>query len=1071
MRKILPVLVTCVSFALPLFAADATGTWTGTFMADVQCSAAGSAKLRIAGPVTFAVNEPANSGQVVALGTAYAAFPENILCRTKGAETLPISLNARTDGSHLSNVTVLLPAQGAFRPTGTITNDAISLSGPSDNGGSISINLTRVDSQTPTSFRTSTRYSGTYTYNANFAFRCTDARPITATGNAELIAGDIGRGVSGNFRLSNFPSVGFATGSQGVCGVQSVDPANVQLNATLTAGTDDRFNGFLQIPDFIPVRGTFTLSSFHGVADAPGGGQLILDLKNTDPLKVPEVQLFTATDFSIARGEPTKLLWRTYFADKATIDNGVGVEPSVGSVLVRPDKTTVYTITATTEGGTASKTLTITVNDQPIVHIGDFPDGILERVNQGGGTDSFTLVNRGVAPATVTLTSTDAFYTFAPATFSLGPGSTQRVVMTGKPEPAGVYRGSIGIAATGGGPTASTVKVGMIVVDVPAAGAPKPEVRSRVEVTSSAGQNTSVSVPFTNRGNATLVGIATSKAPFITPPPGLITIAPGQTVPVTYDIDVSQRPIDIPLGAATSKISLLYPGGTSRPTALVDRTTTSTVSTTVTHIVTPTVGPGIPPPLLAGEKALIVAGLANKPNSVGDLLLANIQSTPLSSFALFISGGSGLATSAALPQILPNSSITLPGLMKNVVGTTVTTGTAQLRGTDAARASIAAVQSNTALPEGTYSTALPVLDSSRGVPAQGTVVLTGLQKTSAAQTNVFVQEMSGVPGSYAIDFLDAAGHVLSSQVSQTLDGFGFAELDDAAPANAVAARITNTSSNAKLSAYALVTNPVTNDGWLVTDPGAGSTDQSFVVPIFPAGFGAQTTLYLTNKATTSQSVTVTQQQSPPRRRAVRTSSASPGPTASREQVVAISPLQTSAIPIAATSGVIRITAPAGTLSAAARSVIIAGATAFGSGLPAVPVSAALHSGQSRRFSAIDDASAASRTDEVPSTFRTSVLLAETDQQSVTVRLTLQYTVESGSRTTSTAVATKNYTLAAGQSINIEDLGNEMIGASRSTLGDLRDATLDVEVLSGSGGVLPFVASVDNGSDDLIVRTE
>lgn len=1074
MRKNALLFFVCVSLALPALAVDVTGTWTGTFSATVPCTST-SQQLHIAGPVTFSIAQQAGANTFVALGTAYAAFPDDVNCRVRGAETLPISFNAVTDANSTAIVggALLLPAQSAFRPTGPITANALTFSGPGDEGGTISVNLTRLDSLTPTSFRTSEHYTGTYTYSANFSSRCNNVGNVTASGPATLTVGDVGRGVSGSFRLANYVYVAFATPtSLGGCTVQNVAFGNVQLNATLTAGTDDRFTGFLEIPDFVPVRGTFTLSKFHGVAATPGGGTLVLDLVNANPLKAPQVDSFTATDTSIANGEPTKLVWRTSYADKVTIDNGVGVEAADGSVVVRPKATTVYSLTATTAAGTDTKTLTITVNNQPIVHVGDFPDGILERVNQGDVTDSFTLVNRGVAPTTVTLTSSDAFYTFTPSTFTLAAGSNQRVVLTGKPESAGVYRGAINVAATGGGPTVNSVKVAMVVVDAPTSGAPRPTVKSRVEVTSSAGQDTTVSVPFTNRGNATLVGIATSKAPFITPPPGLITINPGDTVSVTYNIDVSQRPIDIPLGAATSKISLLYPGGTSRPTAQVDRTTTSTVSTTVTHIVTPTVGPGIPPPLLPGEKALIVAGLANKTTSVGDLLLGNIQSTPLQSFALFISGGSGLATSAALPQLLPNSSISLPGLMKNVVGTTVTTGTAQLRGTDATKASIAAVQSNTSLPEGTYSTALPLLDSDKAVQPQGSVILTGLLKTSAAQTNLFVQEMSGVAGTYALDFLDASGNVVGSQPAQSIDSFGFAELDDAAPANAVAARIKNTSSTARLSAYALVTNPTTNDGWLVTDPAAGSTDQSFIVPIFVAGFGAQTTLYATNKTTGPLSVTIAQQQSPPHRRAVRTSGAGSAPTASRkEQVLAISPLQTTAIPIATTSGVIRITAPAGSLSATARSVIISGSSAFGSGLPAIPVSYALHNGESRRFSAVDDASSASQQDEVPSTFRSSLLLAETDQQSVSVRVTLSYTIDSGSRTTSTATATKDYTLAAGQSINIDDLGSEVIGPTRSTLGDIRDATLDIQVLSGSGAVLPFLASVDNGSDDLIVRTE
>ena len=1050
-------------------ATDPTGLWSGTFEATIPC-VSNNTFLRIAGPLTVSVNLPLRSTQFVALGTAFAAFPDNALCKTRGAASLPIRLNGASDGTALSDVTVLLPVQGAFRVNGSLTDSKIALSGPGDLGGSISINLERVDSQVPTSFRTTEHYSGTYTFTADYSFRCNNVATVSASGTADLTVLDVGRGVAGSFRLSNFPIVKFAAPtSNGGCIQQTGNPANVELQGTLSAGTDNTFTGFLQTPDFIPVRGKFDLATLEATAVTPGGGSLVLQLKNSVPLRQPAVQQFFATDPSIATGEPTRLVWRVWAADKVTIDNGVGDQPAVGVIAVRPDRTTVYKLTATTAGGTDTKTVTVTVQDLPIVQIGDLPDGMVERPNVAGATDSFALVNRGAAPTTITLASTDDFYTFAPSSFSLAPRTAQRVAIVAKAKPAGVYRGSINVAATGGGPVVNIVPVGLAVIDAPASGTVRPEVSSRIEVKSEAGQNTSVTVPIANRGTAPLIGIATSKAPFVIPEPGLVTIPPGQTVGVKYEIDVARRPLDLPIGAATSKISILYPGGSARPSALADRATTSSVSTTVTHVVTPTVGPGIPPPLLDGELALIVAGLANKSNSVGDLLLANIQSTPLSSFALFISGGGSVATSAALPQILPNSSISLPGVMANLVGTTSSTGTAQLRGADASRTSIAAIQSNTSLPAGTYSTALPVLRSDRATASQGTVVLTGLEKSAAAQTNLFVQEMSGAGGSFSIDFLDNAGHVVASQPARTIDGFGFAELDDAAPAGATAARITNTSTDGRLSAYALVTNAATNDGWLVTDPSAGSTDSSLIVPVFPAGFTATTTLYTTNRSQSPVSVTI-EQPSTPRRRAVGHGSISP-PLLQTEQTLSIGPLETNALPIATTGGFIRITAPAGSVSAAARSVVTSGTTAFGSGLPAVPISTALLAGQGRRFSAIDDASAASRQDEVPATFRTSVLLVETNRQSVVVRLTLQFTVDTSQKTTSTAVATKDYTIAAGQFVNIADLGSELIGASRSTTGDIRDATLDVQVLSGSGAVLPFVASVDNGSGDLIVRTE
>ena len=1020
----------------------------------------------------MSVFQPPQGGsnqQFTAIGTAFAAFPDNLLCKNRGAESLPILLNGRlnSDTRTFFDLVVLLPAQGAFRPTGTVNGDSITLTGPSDNGGSITINLSRFDTQLPTQNRTSESYTGTYSITGNFGYRCSDNTQVNASGTAVLSVFDQGRGVNGAFRLSNFPSVGFATPtSGGACGVRIIDPANVELTGTLTAGTDNTFTGFLQIPDFVPVRGTFSLSTFQGVADVPGGGQLILNLTNTNPLKAPIIEQFQAKDPLLARGEPTRLLWRTAYADKVTIDNGIGVQPAVGAIQVRPGQTTVYTISATTQGGTATQSTTIDVRDLPVVVVGDFPDGFIELTNQGGGTDSFTLANNGAA-TTVTLTTNANFVTLSPTQFGLAPSETKKITITGLPEPAGAYRGAVNITATGGGSVVSQIAVNMLVVDS-VAGAVKPEVKSRFEVTSLVGQNATIAVPFTNRGNTPIIGIATSKARFINPQNGLITIPAGATVPVQYDIDVSLRPLDIPLGAVTSRIGLLLPALPNQPTALVDRATSTSATTTLTHVVTPAVGPGIPPPLLPGEVAFIVAGLGNKTANIGDLLLANSASTPLQQFALFINGNGGLATSAALPTIGANTNIELPGLIKNVIGASVPTGTAQLRGSDATRATISAVAANTSLPEGTYSTSLPVLRSDRTAGSLEKIILSGVQKSGIAQTNLFVQEMSGLQGAFSIDYLDATGRVISSLPSQSLDGFGLAEIDDAVPPNAIAARITNTSIAGRLEAFALVTNPSTNDGWVVTDPSTGSTDQSVIIPIFTAGNNAITTLYTTNRTNGRIDVTVEQPQFP-HRHAARVSSVGSPRTASDD--VPLGALETKAVPIGNNSGFIRVTAPAGSISTAARSVVVAGSQAFGSGLPAIPVSQSLHAGDTRRFGNIDDASAKARNNQTPATFRNSVTLVETAGQPATVRLTLTYTVTSGSKTTSSAVTFKDYPVAAGGFVTIADLGTELIGANRATLGDIRDATLDFEVTGGSGAIIPFLASVDNGSGDLIVRTE
>jgi hypothetical protein len=70
-----------------------------------------------------------------------------------------------------------------------------------------------------------------------------------------------------------------------------------------------------------------------------------------------------------------------------------------------------------------------------------------------------------------------------------------------------------------------------------------------------------------------------------------------------------------------------------------------------------------------------------------------------------------------------------------------------------------------------------------------------------------------------------------------------------------------------------------------------------------------------------------------------------------------------------------------------------------------------------------------------------------------------------------AVSSREYTVAASQFVMISDLISEVIGAQRATFGDLRNIDVDVDVVSGSGRIIPVLQSIDNGSEDSLVRTD
>jgi hypothetical protein len=68
-------------------------------------------------------------------------------------------------------------------------------------------------------------------------------------------------------------------------------------------------------------------------------------------------------------------------------------------------------------------------------------------------------------------------------------------------------------------------------------------------------------------------------------------------------------------------------------------------------------------------------------------------------------------------------------------------------------------------------------------------------------------------------------------------------------------------------------------------------------------------------------------------------------------------------------------------------------------------------------------------------------------------------------------ASKDYTLNPNQFLLLNGIASEILGPARDALGDLRGLQADFQVLEGNGAVVLFTASVDNGTGDLILRTE
>jgi PKD repeat protein len=70
---------------------------------------------------------------------------------------------------------------------------------------------------------------------------------------------------------------------------------------------------------------------------------------------------FTASPSTINAGQSTTLTWSTTNATNVSIDNGIGLRPANGSLVVSPLTTTVYVMVATGPGGIASAEARVTV--------------------------------------------------------------------------------------------------------------------------------------------------------------------------------------------------------------------------------------------------------------------------------------------------------------------------------------------------------------------------------------------------------------------------------------------------------------------------------------------------------------------------------------------------------------------------------------------------------------------------------------------------------------------------------------------------------------------------------------
>jgi len=105
---------------------------------------------------------------------------------------------------------------------------------------------------------------------------------------------------------------------------------------------------------------------------------------------IPPTVSLSVSQPTITEGQTTTLSWSSTGASNVSIDQGIGNVTATGTLEVSPAVTTVYTILAASPFGTSQQSVTVTINNLPMVSIAATPGTI----SPGESTDiSWTSVN------------------------------------------------------------------------------------------------------------------------------------------------------------------------------------------------------------------------------------------------------------------------------------------------------------------------------------------------------------------------------------------------------------------------------------------------------------------------------------------------------------------------------------------------------------------------------------------------------------------------------------------------------------------------------------------------------
>ena len=340
-------------------AVDLTGAWSGNYSFTDRCS--NGATQSYTGPFTLGLTQ--SGGKAGGVVTMQNVPLYDQTCKKITTLNMALSVAGVVSGATFTGGVYDPSGSFEFPISATIANTAMNgtVQGASLTSTTGTFTLSQSSSTAPVS-SFSGSYDGSYNEADNEAVSCLNIGSLTYGGPASISIVQAGPAVSGLLILEEALDV--SSDGFGNCVVVDAGEEILPLYGTLSGSTLT-----LQLPLGGGLTDVFTVN-FNGdaltgnVVDSFGDQAVFTTTKSasTSPAVINSFQPMSS---SIGPGQSTTLTWSTSNATSVSIDNGIGAQPSSGSVMVSPAHTTTYTLTATNATGSVTAKTTVTVVSSP----------------------------------------------------------------------------------------------------------------------------------------------------------------------------------------------------------------------------------------------------------------------------------------------------------------------------------------------------------------------------------------------------------------------------------------------------------------------------------------------------------------------------------------------------------------------------------------------------------------------------------------------------------------------------------------------------------------------------------